>query len=180
MVPAGETVEDVVARARASVMAVEPAQDGTPAGTVPDMVDRAVHRVVQEALTNAARTLDGPPDGSPPEPPGTDACVYYRTTDHALYPVYRLCFDSGRLTTKDVLDRLSPGPGPGSGRGCGSPTPDGGSPCPERPVRPRTVGGGGNVTPSVEPGARPALAGAGFGIRAWVRVSHARRRFSVP
>ncbi|MGW7369773.1 sensor histidine kinase [Streptomyces sp. NPDC054841] len=49
--------------------------------------------------------LDGRPDGSEPEPPGMDECVYYRTTDYALLPVYRLCFDDGRLAAKDVLDQ---------------------------------------------------------------------------
>ncbi|MGW2558071.1 hypothetical protein ACWCXB_02260 [Streptomyces sp. NPDC001514] len=51
------------------------------------------------------QALDGPPDGSEPEPPGMDACVYYRTTDYALHPVYRLFFDDGRLAAKDVLDQ---------------------------------------------------------------------------
>ncbi|MFF3315423.1 sensor histidine kinase [Streptomyces sp. NPDC003035] len=76
--PAGETVEDVVERARASGMRVELTVTGEAgqagqagetgeagqtgqAGETPPMVDRAAHRVVQESLTNAARHAPGAP-----------------------------------------------------------------------------------------------------------------------
>jgi signal transduction histidine kinase len=58
--PAGETVEEVVERARASGMGVELTATGE-AEETPPMVDRAAHRVVQEALTNAARHAPGAP-----------------------------------------------------------------------------------------------------------------------
>ncbi|MER6998841.1 histidine kinase [Streptomyces sp. NPDC000410] len=47
--------------------------------------------------------LDGSPDAAPPEPAGMDECVYYRTTDYELTPVYRLCFVGERLASKDVV-----------------------------------------------------------------------------
>jgi signal transduction histidine kinase len=60
--PADEPVEDLVGRARAAGMAVDlqhtAHQPGAPA-TMPPLVDRAVHRVVQESLTNAARHAPG-------------------------------------------------------------------------------------------------------------------------
>lgn len=56
--PAGEDVADLVERARASGMAVELRRDGEPVVATP-MVDRAAHRVVQEALTNAAKHAPG-------------------------------------------------------------------------------------------------------------------------
>lgn len=47
--------------------------------------------------------LDGPPAGSPPEPPGVDRCLYYRATMTATVPVYRLCLADGRLVAKAVV-----------------------------------------------------------------------------
>ncbi|MEU9699750.1 histidine kinase [Streptomyces sp. NPDC047981] len=56
--PVGETVEEVVERARASGLGVELTRRG-PDGTTPPMVDRAVHRLVVESLTNAAKHAPG-------------------------------------------------------------------------------------------------------------------------
>ncbi|WP_254705777.1 sensor histidine kinase [Streptomyces vilmorinianum] len=56
--PAGETVEEVVERARASGLRVELTTGGTRA-EVPPVVDRAAHRIVQESLANAARHAPG-------------------------------------------------------------------------------------------------------------------------
>ncbi|MFC8511237.1 histidine kinase [Streptomyces sp. NPDC057411] len=58
--PPGETVAELVARARASGMAVELVDR---AGAVPlaEMTARALHRVVQEGLTNAAKHAPGAP-----------------------------------------------------------------------------------------------------------------------
>lgn len=56
--PVGETVEAVVERARASGLRVELTVTG-PGGETPPMVDRAVHRLVVESLTNAARHAPG-------------------------------------------------------------------------------------------------------------------------
>lgn len=56
--PAGETVAELVDRARASGMAVQLTTTGS-AGTQGLTVDRVVYRVVQEALTNAARHAAG-------------------------------------------------------------------------------------------------------------------------
>ncbi|MCT4354310.1 histidine kinase [Streptomyces sp. Je 1-79] len=58
--PAGETVEEVVERAGASGLRVELTVTG-PEGGTPPMVDRAVHRLVVEALTNAAKHAPGAP-----------------------------------------------------------------------------------------------------------------------
>ncbi|MFD7320135.1 sensor histidine kinase [Streptomyces sp. NPDC059875] len=58
--PVGETVEEVVERAGASGLRVELAVTG-PSGELPPMVDRAVHRLVVEALTNAAKHAPGAP-----------------------------------------------------------------------------------------------------------------------
>ncbi|MEU6877844.1 histidine kinase [Streptomyces sp. NPDC046712] len=47
--------------------------------------------------------LDGPPAGAPAEPPGTDRCLYYRSTLLAAVPVYRLCLADGRLADKALV-----------------------------------------------------------------------------
>ncbi|SCL44001.1 Signal transduction histidine kinase [Micromonospora citrea] len=52
--PAAEGVADLVERARDAGMSVRLRSDGSPA-PAPPMVERAVYRVVQEALTNATR-----------------------------------------------------------------------------------------------------------------------------
>ncbi|GGL01765.1 hypothetical protein Sme01_46380 [Sphaerisporangium melleum] len=56
--PPDETVEALVGRARDAGMVVELRRDRQPAA-LPALVDRAVHRVVQESLTNAARHAPG-------------------------------------------------------------------------------------------------------------------------
>jgi signal transduction histidine kinase len=56
--PVNETVAEAVARARGSGMAVTLRESGE-GPTMPPMTDRAVHRVVQEALTNAAKHAPG-------------------------------------------------------------------------------------------------------------------------
>ncbi|NUT46538.1 MAG: two-component sensor histidine kinase [Saccharothrix sp.] len=56
--PPGETVEELVARAARAGLPVTLARTGDPA-PLPSLVDRAVHRVVQESLTNAARHAPG-------------------------------------------------------------------------------------------------------------------------
>ncbi|MCP2166079.1 histidine kinase [Goodfellowiella coeruleoviolacea] len=70
--PGGESIAELVARARASGMVVDlrehhadPAPDSgagpAAADAVPLLVDRAAHRVVQEALTNATKHAPGAP-----------------------------------------------------------------------------------------------------------------------
>ncbi|MFF0437050.1 sensor histidine kinase [Streptomyces sp. NPDC004327] len=62
--PPDETVADLVARARASGMTVtltDAAADAAPAPPSAGMTGRALHRVVQEALTNAAKHAPGAP-----------------------------------------------------------------------------------------------------------------------
>lgn len=60
--PADETVAELVARARASGMPVRLTQTAAdPAAPLADMTARAVHRVVQEGLTNAAKHAPGAP-----------------------------------------------------------------------------------------------------------------------
>ncbi|GAA0947588.1 sensor histidine kinase [Actinocorallia libanotica] len=54
--PSGETVADLVERARSSGMAVDLAETGGPA---PLLADLAAHRLVQEALTNATKHAPG-------------------------------------------------------------------------------------------------------------------------
>ncbi|MEO3782081.1 histidine kinase [Actinocorallia sp. B10E7] len=54
--PAGETVADLVERAADSGMTVELEETGVPA---PLLADRAAHRIVQEALTNATKHAPG-------------------------------------------------------------------------------------------------------------------------
>lgn len=56
--PPEESVEDLVGRARDAGMTVELGYEGQRA-ELPPLVDRAVHRVVQESLTNAARHAPG-------------------------------------------------------------------------------------------------------------------------
>jgi signal transduction histidine kinase len=56
--PPDESVEELVDRARAAGIAVDLRRDGQPGAPAP-VVDRAVHRVVQESLTNAARHAPG-------------------------------------------------------------------------------------------------------------------------
>ncbi|MFC4563150.1 sensor histidine kinase [Nocardiopsis mangrovi] len=56
--PPGEPVTALVARARDAGIAVDLTLRGA-RGPLPPLVDRAVHRVVQEALTNAARHAPG-------------------------------------------------------------------------------------------------------------------------
>lgn len=58
--PVDESVFDLVERARGSGMDIDLAVDGDPTG-LPRMVDRAVHRVVQESLTNAAKHAPSAP-----------------------------------------------------------------------------------------------------------------------
>ncbi|MEV0451754.1 histidine kinase [Streptomyces sp. NPDC050600] len=58
--PADETVAELVARARASGMDVRFTQTAR-AAPLADMTARAVHRVVQEGLTNAAKHAPGAP-----------------------------------------------------------------------------------------------------------------------
>jgi signal transduction histidine kinase len=66
VLPAGETVASLVERAAASGVPVKlddrllPALDGA-AQPVPPMTDRAIYRVVQEALTNATKHAPGVP-----------------------------------------------------------------------------------------------------------------------
>ncbi|MEU3600654.1 histidine kinase [Streptomyces sp. NPDC006798] len=59
--PRDETVRALVERARDSGLAVrlEEEHAATDGGPLPEMTDRAVHRVVQEALTNAAKHAPG-------------------------------------------------------------------------------------------------------------------------
>lgn len=57
VVPAQETVGELVDRAAASGLAVKLVQEGS--AELSPMVDRAVHRVVQESLTNASKHAPG-------------------------------------------------------------------------------------------------------------------------
>ncbi|GAA0945709.1 histidine kinase [Kribbella koreensis] len=57
VVPAQETVAELVDRAAASGLAVKLVQEGN--SELSPMVDRAVHRVVQESLTNASKHAPG-------------------------------------------------------------------------------------------------------------------------
>ncbi|OLF16933.1 sensor histidine kinase [Actinophytocola xanthii] len=60
--PPDESVEDLVGRARAAGMTVTLQHTAAGSGVsanLPSLVDRAVHRVVQESLTNAARHAPG-------------------------------------------------------------------------------------------------------------------------
>ncbi|MEU0090096.1 histidine kinase [Kribbella sp. NPDC006257] len=57
VIPARESVPDLVERAVASGLAVHLVQQGD--GELAPMVDRAVHRVVQESLTNAGKHAPG-------------------------------------------------------------------------------------------------------------------------
>ncbi|WP_086564629.1 sensor histidine kinase [Streptomyces africanus] len=63
LAPAGETLEQLVARAAESGLPVrwEPAGQGRPAAEPGGVAERLLHRVVREALTNAARHAPGAP-----------------------------------------------------------------------------------------------------------------------
>lgn len=58
--PWDESIEDLAARVRAAGMTVTVSRTGS-GGALPPLVDRAAHRVTQEALTNAARHAPGAP-----------------------------------------------------------------------------------------------------------------------
>ncbi|MDT0344015.1 sensor histidine kinase [Streptomyces litchfieldiae] len=58
--PVHESVDDLVERCRASGMKVELDRSGDPSG-LPPIVDQALHRIAQEALTNAAKHAPGAP-----------------------------------------------------------------------------------------------------------------------
>ena len=73
--PPDETVEALVARAADAGLAVTITRTGDTTG-LPPLHDRAVHRVVQEALTNAARHA-----------PGAPVTVEVATTDDVLVTV---------------------------------------------------------------------------------------------
>lgn len=72
--PAHESIEDLVDRAAASGLPVTLLRDGD-AAEVPVLVDRAVHRVVQEALTNAAKHAPGVPVDVRLAPSATETVV---------------------------------------------------------------------------------------------------------
>lgn len=57
VIPSHETVGELIDRAAASGLAVRLVQEGS--GELSPMVDRAVHRVVQESLTNASKHAPG-------------------------------------------------------------------------------------------------------------------------
>ncbi|MFF4774158.1 sensor histidine kinase [Microtetraspora fusca] len=91
--PPDETVEALVDRARDAGMTVEFRYDGERAA-LPPLVDRAVHRVVQESLTNAARHA-----------PGADVLVHVERSARAV-----------AVTVRNSAARDEPGPsGGGSG-----------------------------------------------------------------
>ncbi|WP_311931823.1 histidine kinase [Microbispora sp. H11081] len=75
--PPDETVEALVDRARGAGMAVDLRYDGA-RGSLPPLVDRAVHRVVQESLTNAARHA-----------PGADVLVHIERSAEAVVVTVR-------------------------------------------------------------------------------------------
>jgi signal transduction histidine kinase len=59
--PADDRVEALVQRAAASGMRVTLVREGEGDGPLPALADRAIHRVVQESLTNAAKHAPGAP-----------------------------------------------------------------------------------------------------------------------
>ncbi|PDP88890.1 two-component sensor histidine kinase [Glycomyces fuscus] len=89
--PAGEGVPALVERVRDSGMRVGLVRDGE-TGDLPPMVDRAVHRVVQESLTNAAKYA-----------PGADVTVWLTT--------------SGERVEARVTNTAPAGPPPDTGPG---------------------------------------------------------------
>jgi signal transduction histidine kinase len=94
VVPSHETVAELVDRAAASGLAVELIQEGQ--AELSPMVDRAVHRVVQESLTNASKHA-----------PGAEVTV---TVSHVADHVVVRVVDSG--ATRAVPDGV-----PSTGRG---------------------------------------------------------------
>lgn len=62
-------------------------------------------RAAVEAVLPARQIVDGPVDHDPPKPDGA-RCAYYRSTGNIfaseLY-IFRLCFDDGRLVSKDAI-----------------------------------------------------------------------------
>ncbi len=91
MSPVGEGVPALVERVRDSGMRVVLVRDGETGG-LPPMVDRAVHRVVQESLTNAAKYA-----------PGADVTVWLTT--------------SGERVDARVTNSAPSGPCPDTGPG---------------------------------------------------------------
>ncbi|MFE9691117.1 sensor histidine kinase [Micromonospora sp. NPDC005806] len=71
--PADETVAELVAGARDAGMAVE--LRAGPGADLPPLTAHAVHRVVREALTNAARYAPGAPVTVTVDRPGGEVCV---------------------------------------------------------------------------------------------------------
>ncbi|WP_432015820.1 sensor histidine kinase [Streptomyces hydrogenans] len=64
------------------------------------LVGQTYAEIVEDLPDHA---LETPPRGLPAEPAGVDDCRYYRATVFAEVPVYRLCFDGGRLVSADEL-----------------------------------------------------------------------------
>ncbi|MGW4203668.1 sensor histidine kinase [Streptomyces sp. NPDC004726] len=57
--PRDESVRALVERTRESGITVELHEEGVAGNALPEMIDRAVHRIVQESLTNAAKHAAG-------------------------------------------------------------------------------------------------------------------------
>ncbi|MCX4636109.1 histidine kinase [Streptomyces platensis] len=97
--PADESVAGLVERTRASGMTVTLEQaDDTGTGTLPAMTGHALHRVVQESLTNAAKHAPG-------------AAVRVRIGQAA---------GQVQVTVANTAGPGGPGAGPGAGQGAGS------------------------------------------------------------
>ncbi|KQX47410.1 MULTISPECIES: histidine kinase [unclassified Streptomyces] len=99
--PPGETVEELAARARASGLAVTLA--GTPVPTLPGMSGLALHRIVQEGLTNAAKHAPG-------------AAVTVTVTPHPTHVRVGVVSGPGREPGGGGTD---PAAGSGAGTGAG-------------------------------------------------------------
>ncbi|MER6096744.1 histidine kinase [Streptomyces sp. NPDC001728] len=136
--PPGETVEELAARARASGLAVTLATSPVP--TLPGMSGLALHRIVQEGLTNAAKHAPG-------------AAVTVTVTPNPTYVRVRVVSGPGREQGGGGTDT-----GPGTGTGAG---PEG----QERTSGPRPEPGSGTGTGTGSDSGGTGLVGLGERVR---------------
>lgn len=109
--PPGGTVTDQVERARGAGMDVELSGDGAADGLAP-MTGRAVHRTVQESLTNAARHAPGAPVAVRLVRSDSALTVTVTSTAGPSGPPPGPTAEAGR-----VADAVEPPGGPGGGTG---------------------------------------------------------------
>ncbi|MEH1123648.1 sensor histidine kinase [Micromonospora sp. CPCC 206061] len=121
--PVDEDVTELVRRAKDSGMAVDLATT-PPSSPIPPMVDRAVHRLVQEALTNANKYAPGAAVTVDIHHTDTDVTVTVRNAPPPAGPLPSTFRTAGSLPgtfrgtgSARAPDDAAPGPAAGGGQG---------------------------------------------------------------